>query len=158
MQPEKSWPLRYFAQAVESLHKSRSARFFITGGPEGSLPARTLMGLVKAPVHDLCGKTSLMELCALLARLDLFITVDTGSAHLAALAGCPLITVYTASNPLLWTPLGPAGKRLFCYDLVLRRYGIPKTPDVFESMPYVRPEDVVEAAGQLLDGLPAGGA
>jgi ADP-heptose:LPS heptosyltransferase len=149
-QPEKTWPLRYFAEVVQELSERRGARFIITGGDSDKRAAEALKGLVKAPMDNFCGRTGLLEFAALLSRLDLFITVDTGSAHLAGLAGVPLIVIYTASNPLQWAPFNEQGTRLFCYDLVLRRYGLPAPEGALVSRPYVSPGDVLEAAGELL--------
>ena len=39
------------------------------------------------PILDLCGRTSLLELAALAAEVDLVISNDTGPLHLAAAAG-----------------------------------------------------------------------
>jgi heptosyltransferase-2 len=153
-QPEKSWPLGYFAAVLEGLKDSHGAEFCVTGAQEDSRAAQALKGLAKAEVSDLCGKTTLLGLAALLTKLDLFITVDTGSAHLAALAGCPMVAIYTASNPLQWAPFNSKGMRLLCYDLVKDRFGIagllPKEGIGFH--PYVSPGDVLRSAAELLGG------
>jgi ADP-heptose:LPS heptosyltransferase len=50
--------------------------------------------LAGVTVLNLAGKLSLLELAALIRRLDLYITVDSGPAHMAAALGTPLITLW----------------------------------------------------------------
>jgi ADP-heptose:LPS heptosyltransferase len=150
-QPEKSWPLRYFSEVATALHKTHGARFYVTGTYSDSTLCQSLMTLTQAPITDLCGKTTLMELLSVLKRLSLFISIDTGSVHMAALVDTPLVCVYTASNPLQWAPLMDGRlMRLLSYDLVMRRYGIMDTYGLFESRPFVSPGDVIDAATELL--------
>jgi ADP-heptose:LPS heptosyltransferase len=100
---------------------------------------------------NLCGKTTLIELLNVLKRFSLLISIDTGTVHMAALVRCPVVCIYTASNPLQWAPLMDKElMRLFCYNLVLKRYAIKDDRGIFESRPYVSPDDVVASSLELL--------
>ena len=57
---------------------------------------------------NVAGKTSLGGLAALIARLDLFISNDTGPAHLAEAVGTPSVTLFGPADPRRWAPLNAA--------------------------------------------------
>jgi ADP-heptose:LPS heptosyltransferase len=154
-QPEKAWHLSNWKAVAEGLAKSRGAGFCVTGSAEDALASKTLLAMTAAPMVDLTGRTSLGGFRALCGMLDLFLTVDTGSAHLAALAGTPLVVVYTASSPALWTPQGDR-IRLLCYNWALKRHGLPLEPPPgaapWEACGIPGPAEAQAAAESLLDG------
>lgn len=59
---------------------------------------------------NLAGKTTIAELAALCAGAALMVSRDSGPAHLAAGVGCPTLTFFINSKPLMspvrWKPLG----------------------------------------------------
>jgi ADP-heptose:LPS heptosyltransferase len=154
-QPEKSWHLLNWKAVCEGLHRSRGACFCVTGGPGDGAAARTLMAMTEAPMADFTGRTTLGGFRALCGMLDLYLSVDTGSAHLAALAGTPLMVVYTASSPALWTPMADR-IRLLCYNWGLKRHGLPLEPPPgaapWEACGIPGPAEALAAAESLLDG------
>jgi heptosyltransferase-1 len=69
--------------------------------------ARVAAGL-NDRIFDLTGRTTLLELIALLDRCSLHIAGDTGSAHIAAALGRPVVGIYGPTNP---QRVGPYGQR-----------------------------------------------
>lgn len=57
---------------------------------------------------DLCGKTSLGSIAALIRRSRLFIGNDTGTSHIAVAVGTPSIRIFTTSDPERWAPVDTA--------------------------------------------------
>ena len=57
-------------------------------------------------VIDASGDLDLLELAAVLERLDLFVTGDTGPMHLAAAVGTPIVAVFGPSDPARYAPRG----------------------------------------------------
>ncbi|MDR3154562.1 MAG: hypothetical protein LBW85_09930 [Deltaproteobacteria bacterium] len=153
-QPEKGWHLLNWKAVLEGLHERAGAGFCVTGGPEDGPAARTLVSMTRAPAVDLTGRTSLGGFRALCGMLDLFLSVDTGAAHLAALAGAPLLVVYTASSPALWAPL-TGRARLLCYNWALQRHGLPFEPPPgappWEACGIPGPREALAAAESLLE-------
>jgi ADP-heptose:LPS heptosyltransferase len=49
----------------------------------------------------------LLTLAAILERLDLLITGDTGPMHLAAAVATPIVAVFGPSDPARYAPRGP---------------------------------------------------
>ena len=60
-----------------------------------------------AAVIDLAGRLDLVTLAAVLARLDLYVTGDTGPMHLAAAVGTPVVAVFGPSDPTRYAPSDP---------------------------------------------------
>jgi ADP-heptose:LPS heptosyltransferase len=104
----KQWdPLR-FAAVARRLIGERGATIVLTGAAGD----RPLVDRVKAElppdrVVDLTGEPDLLTLAAVLERLDLFITGDTGPMHVAAAVGTPIVAVFGPSDPLRYAPAGP---------------------------------------------------
>jgi lipopolysaccharide heptosyltransferase II len=100
----KDWRLEYFKQTVEMLAEKYAASFIIIGA-EADIPfADEFIRTVAADVQSVCGKTTLPELGFLLHQADFFLSVDTGSAHIGAAAGVPLVVMFGSTSPKRWGP------------------------------------------------------
>ncbi|WP_419783236.1 glycosyltransferase family 9 protein [Maridesulfovibrio sp.] len=110
----RRWPVEYFRELGFRLWKEKR-RVPVLLGTEGEkeLGERILDG-AKFPVVNLMGGTSLLELAAVLRRLDLLVTNDTGTMHLAAGSGTPLAAIFLATAQPWDT--GPAAEGLCCFE------------------------------------------
>ncbi len=113
----KQWdPLR-FAVVARRLVEERGATIVLTGAAAD----RELVDLVRGQLRpdrviDLAGDQDLLTLAAMLERLDLFITGDTGPMHVAAAVGTPVVAVFGPSDPRRYAP-GRARDRVVRIDL-----------------------------------------
>jgi len=89
----KNWPLERFAQLAETLAERMPVEWCV--GPEESLPWQ-------ARRFD-----NLYDLAAWLASARLYIGNDSGISHLAAAAGAPVVAMFGATDPRVWSPRGP---------------------------------------------------
>jgi ADP-heptose:LPS heptosyltransferase len=110
----KQWPPERFAEVARRLMETRGATIVLTGGSAD----RNLVDLVKTEVRgsrvvDVAGQADLLTLAAILDRLDLLITGDTGPMHLAVAVGTPVVAIFGPSDPARYGPRGP-------YDRVVR--------------------------------------
>lgn len=110
--PLKTWPKEYFSEVVKKLAVKYNARFFVVGAPEDYTYAEQVINEIGLPVLNYCGKTRLMDLAALLKKVDFFLTVDTGSAHLAAAIDIPMLVIYGCTSPDRWQPWSDQAKVL----------------------------------------------
>lgn len=86
-EPAKTWPAPGFAVLINKL-AALSPALYITGGPDDVEYVEELLAPLKdAEVLNLAGKTKLMDIPALAAGSDLFISLDNATAHLAANSG-----------------------------------------------------------------------
>jgi ADP-heptose:LPS heptosyltransferase len=111
-------------------------------------------------VIDVSGASDLLDAAAVLARLDVLITGDTGPMHLAAAVGTPVVAVFGPSDPARYATAGPLD-RVVRVDLPcspcnrIRRPParcVGHTPDCLAG---IDAETVYEAAVAVLDAARA---
>lgn len=97
--PTKNWPLEKFAELGRRLAAEMGCQIRIVGGPENFAQGEELAGRIGSGARNLCGKTDLPGLCALLKSMDLLVTVDSGPMHWADAMGVPLVAIFGATDP-----------------------------------------------------------
>jgi lipopolysaccharide heptosyltransferase II len=157
----KQWHLDRFAAVARRLAESRGATIVLTGSPaDRPLVDAVLRELGGVAVVDAGGALDLPALAALLGRLDLFVTGDTGPMHLAAAVGTPVVALFGPSNPARYGPLADR-QRVIRIDLPCSPCGRVRLPPercrghVPDCLDGISVERVVAAAIELLDGSPA---
>lgn len=153
----KQWDPQRFGEVARRLVQERDATIVVTG----TAADRPLVDAVKAAVPaanvvDASGDLDLLTLAALLQRLDLFVTGDTGPMHLAAVAGTPVVSVFGPSDPVRYGPRGPHDRvvRLDLPCSPCNRIRLPPdrctghTPDCLSLLPA---DSVTQAALAVLD-------
>ncbi len=113
----KQWDPSRFAAVARRLVEERGATIVLTGAAAD----RELVDLVRAQLRpdrvvDAAGEPDLLTLAAILERLDLLITGDTGPMHVAAAVGTPVVAVFGPSDPRRYAP-GGARDRVVRIDL-----------------------------------------
>lgn len=101
----KTWPKEYFAQTVNTLANEYDAAFFVIGAPNDKQYADEVIEAINLPIANFCGETTLQELAAILKKVNLFITVDTGAAHIAATTEVPMVVMYGCTPMERWRPI-----------------------------------------------------
>ncbi len=101
----KQWPPERFAGLARQL-APLNASFVAIGGPrEESLGQQAIHGLGSAALN-LCGRTTLTQMAAVLRACDLLISNDTGPMHVAAAVGTPVVALFGSSCPHLYRAWG----------------------------------------------------
>ncbi|MCA1561952.1 MAG: glycosyltransferase family 9 protein [Acidobacteria bacterium] len=104
----KQWAPERFADTARRLIERRDATIVLTGATtDRPLVTRVKEGLPLNRVVDASGDLDLLELAAVLQRLDLFVTGDTGPMHLAATMQTPVVAVFGPSTPARYAPRNP---------------------------------------------------
>jgi lipopolysaccharide heptosyltransferase II len=106
--PSKQWPVERFAELATRLARQLPAKLVLTGGIEDRPLVQRARALLPADVvaHDIAGEVDLPAFVAVLQRLRLFVTGDTGPMHLASAAGTPTVAIFGPSDPRRYGPLG----------------------------------------------------
>ncbi|MGH9431135.1 MAG: glycosyltransferase family 9 protein [Terriglobia bacterium] len=104
----RSWPPHRFAEIVRSLVNQMGASMVLTGSARDWPLNQLIVKLAGVPCLNLAGRLSLLEGAALLRRLDVYLTVDSGPAHMAAALGTPLVTLW---GPGIFQQTSPRGTR-----------------------------------------------
>lgn len=110
--PAKRWPPEKFAEALTILCEGRNGFPLIFGGPEDKEACTEVSKRLKMKHLDLSGKVYLRQFMALVARLNLFITNDSGPMHVGAALSTPTVAIFGSTDSTLTGPLGPTAKVL----------------------------------------------
>jgi ADP-heptose:LPS heptosyltransferase len=90
----RGWSLQNFAR-VGGWLAERGATLVLTGAPgDRAVVERLKAMLPRGAVLDVAGRTSVRQLAALVARMDLLVSIDSGPAHVAAALGTPLVVLW----------------------------------------------------------------
>jgi ADP-heptose:LPS heptosyltransferase len=104
----KQWPPERFGEVAARLANERGATIVLTGSADDrSLVDVARRSISSGAVIDLAGRLDLVTLAAVLERLDLYITGDTGPMHLAAAVGTPVVGIFGPSDPTRYAPSEP---------------------------------------------------
>lgn len=103
----KTWPLDYFKKLICLLVEHEGVQIFILGGPDELALTGKLEQMSEGRAVNLAGKDTLDTLPALLSRLDVFMSGDTGPLHVAALAGTATIALFGPTDYRQTAPRGP---------------------------------------------------
>lgn len=112
----KEWPANNWDELARLL-ADKGFEVYLTGGPaDASRNKAFLHAHPRCPAISLAGKTSLAALTWLFARAAAVVSVNTGTMHLAALAGAPTVGLHGPTNPLRWGPVGRHVRALLPHD------------------------------------------
>ena len=103
---KKRWPISSYGALINQLIQELKAGIIILGGKEDIPLAEEISSLVSGRPAVAAGKTSLKTLTALLERVDLLVTNDSGPMHIAAALKTPVVALFGPTNPGLTGPYG----------------------------------------------------
>lgn len=107
--PARRWPARRFAAVAAALHRE-GRRVVVTGSAGERGLAEAVAELAgTGPGSVLAGRTTVMDLAAVVAGASAVVSGDTGVAHLAVATGTPTVTLFGPVPPWEWGP--PADPR-----------------------------------------------
>lgn len=125
---QKQWPVEYFAECIQLM---KGFHFYVCGGAgDFDLGERIKQLNPEMAIENLCGKTSLIELCKLIGESRLLITNDSSAIHIAACMNTPAICIGNGRHYGRFTPY-PEDKGHQLYFLF---------PEIVEAMAKTSPE------------------
>lgn len=108
----KCWSLENFAEVIKQIQKRFNARILLTGSTAEIPLGEALAQLGKVGAINLIGKTTLMQLGALIESCDLYLTCDSGPMHIAAAVETPTIALFGPTSPTRHGPYGENHKTI----------------------------------------------
>ena len=150
-QRHKRWPEDRYVEVGNRLLELFGVSFVVVGGPADRARAQTMCESWGDRAVNLCGRLSIWECAELLRRCDLYLGNDTGTMHLAALAGTRCLALFSFHNlPGTWFPWGTQ------HTVIQKR--VPCAPCLLEECPRIHPAciqaitvaEVAAAARQML--------
>lgn len=155
----KRWPEERFTEVCRQLARQGRRVVLVGGKQDKELCARVAAA---SGALDWAGRTTLPELRALMGRLCLFITNDSGPMHLATAAGVPTIGLFgPTTRELGFFPYGP-GHKVLEHELSCRPCGLHGGRSCphghFLCMRLITTAEVLAAASELLAPKPEAAA
>ena len=136
--PAKRWLPERFAEVARMI----GGEWVLLGTARDVSIGAEIAGLLGASCVNLIGKTTLDELIAELRKCRLLLTNDTGTMHLAALLGIPVVAVFGSTEPRLTGPLG-SGHRVVRHQVECSPCFLRECPLDFRCMKAVTVPEVV---------------
>jgi ADP-heptose:LPS heptosyltransferase len=147
----RRWLPQRFAEVADRLAAS-GMKIVLTGSPDEAEVVQAVHKAMRMPALNLCGKTDLGGLAALLAQARLVVSNDTGISHVAAAVATPSVIVSCGSDPGRWAPLDHARHQVIHADVVCRPCMHQVCPIGHQCALDVGADAVAELAMRLLDG------
>ena len=148
--PARRWPADYFAIVADTLAQRLDAQILLTGGLGEEQTVQMVIDAMHTPAVSFAGKTSLGSLAALISRLDLFISNDTGPSHIASAVDCPSVTIFGPADVRRWAPLHRQRHSIARHPVACSPCGYWECPIDHRCLRWLAPDVVLMAATEML--------
>jgi lipopolysaccharide heptosyltransferase II len=147
--PAKRWPADRFAETAALVTQKSNAKWVLFGVENDRAAGEQIAAALGDSCTNRIGHTSIAQLIDELRECQLLLTNDTGTMHLAAFVGLPVVAIFGSTEPHL---TGPLGKRhvivrhhVECSPCFLR-----ECPIDFRCMKAVSAQEVADAVLSIL--------
>lgn len=148
----KDWSKDNFIKVAQFLSKKYKINFYVVGAKNDMEYIQNFINESQLVMYNFCGKTNLPELGYLLKQSDLLLSVDTGTAHIAAAEETNTVVIFAGTSHKHWAPYGDMVKiihpNLSCYPCSdIRREKCNNYP----CLDNIDMESVIKACEQSLE-------
>ena len=147
--PAKRWLPERFAEVAAKVSAQSSAQWILFGTKNDMAIGDQIATAIGDHCVNRIGHTTLDQLIDELRECRLVLTNDTGTMHLAALLGVPVVAIFGSTEPRLTGPLGDSHiilrHHVECSPCFLR-----ECPIDFRCMKAVRSEEVADSVLSIL--------
>ena len=147
--PAKRWLPERFAEAAATISEQSNARWILFGTSKDKAIGNTISTVLGENCVNRIGQTTLDELIAELRDCRALLTNDTGTMHLAALLGVPVVAVFGSTEPALTGPLG-SGHTIVRHHVECSPCFLRDCPIDFRCMKEIAVPEVVKAVMSIL--------
>ena len=146
----KVYPLDLMQETINNLSENSDYKIFLFGG--GKKEIETLDSLSKGNknIINIAGKITFQEELDLISNLHIMLSMDSGNAHIAAMLGVKVITLWGATHPFAgFSPFNQPLKNTLVSDrekyplLPTSVYGNKKVLGYEDAMRTILPETIV---------------
>ena len=151
----KVYPLDLMQEVINQLSESRnlgkSYKILLFGGGKKEIEILNSLSANKKNVITVAGKLKFQQELQLISNLDVMLSMDSGNAHIAAMLGVKVITLWGATHPFAgFSPFNQPLENALVSDrnlfpkLPTSVYGNKKVEGYENAMRTITPESVVE--------------
>ncbi|MDI1254827.1 MAG: glycosyltransferase family 9 protein [Flavobacterium sp.] len=136
----KVYPIDLMQQVIADLSKT-NCKIFLFGGGNQEVEILDSLSKDKENVVNIAGKIKFQDELRLISNLDIMLSMDSGNAHIAAMLGVKVITLWGATHPFAgFLPFNQPMENALVSD----RTQFPKLPtSVYGNKKVVGYEDVM---------------
>lgn len=153
----KVYPLDLMQGVINQLSENKEYKILLFGGGKKEVEILDSMALNKSNVINVAGKIKLQQELTLISNLDVMLSMDSGNAHIAAMFGVKVVTLWGATHPFAgFSPFNQPLENALVSDrnqfpkLPTSIYGNKKIEGYEDAMRTILPEKVVEKINSLL--------
>lgn len=95
----KVYPLDLMQQVIDQLAENKSHKILLFGGGKKEIELLNSLSTGKDNVVVVAGKIKFQQELQLISNLDVMLSMDSGNAHIAAMLGVKVITLWGATHP-----------------------------------------------------------
>jgi heptosyltransferase II len=147
--PAKRWLPERFAEAALKITAQSSAQWILFGTKNDAAIGEQIAAAIGDHCVNRIGQTTLDQLIAELQQCRLLLTNDTGTMHLAALLGVPVVAIFGSTEPRLTRPFG-SGHIILRHHVECSPCFLRECPIDFRCMKAVSADEVAAAVLSLL--------
>ncbi len=154
----KVYPENLMHQVITELALDASTKIFLFGGGNQEIEILNALANGKVNVSTVAGKFKLQQELDLISNLDVMLSMDSGNAHIAAMLGIKVVTLWGATHPFAgFAPFHQPLENCLVSDrekfpmLPTSVYGNKKVAGYEEVMRTITIEKVVEKINSNLD-------
>lgn len=147
----KVYPLDLMQKVIDTLASDANNSILLFGGGKKEIEILDSLSKGKANVINMAGKIKFPQELKLISNLDLMLSMDSGNAHIAAMLGVKVITLWGATHPFAgFSPFNQPLENALVSDrnqfpkLPTSVYGNKKIEGYEDAMRTITPESVVE--------------
>ncbi len=143
---ERRWPPEKFAAAADMVSRKLGAKVLLFGTESEKELGEAVASHMEERSISFLGKSSLEELIGLVKRCDILLTNDTGTMHIAAAVGTPLVALFLVHA--FGVETGPSSEGNIVIEPEIECFPCShnsKCPH-YACLNHVTPEDVAAAA------------
>ncbi len=111
------WPTVRFAELADRIRDSLGAQTIIIGGSDDVALADEIIARSRTRPPSLAGRTTLLQLGAVLEQCNALVSGDTGPMHMATAVGTPVVALFGAADPARTGPVGTGHRVIQAHDV-----------------------------------------
>jgi ADP-heptose:LPS heptosyltransferase len=154
----KVYPLDLMKEVINQLAGNSSYTILLFGGGKKEIEILDSLSNNKGNVINMAGKIKFQQELELISNLDVMLSMDSGNAHIAAMLGVNVISLWGATHPYAgFMPFNQPLSNSLVSDRTLYPmlptsvYGNKIVPGYEEAMRTITPESVVEKIKIILN-------
>ena len=144
-------------KVIDDLALNPKNKIFLFGGGTKEIETLNVFSKGKENVINLAGKIPFQQELQLISNLDVMLSMDSGNAHIAAMLGVKVVTLWGATHPFAgFAPFNQPLENCLTSDreqfplLPTSVYGNKKVAGYEDVMRTISPKTVVEKTQSLL--------